>query len=214
MINANKQYAIVGGGDLAIEITSYMSEVYKLGTFSCKIWDDYINPDIIINERISYGGRFDDIATEAGEEALICIGNSESRAKIARLLTSRGITLGTFIHPSAIVSASAKLLPGCIIFPFTCVSAHASVGYNTILNSHVGIGHHALIGNNCVISPHTLIAGRAVIGDGSFLGSGTVVTPGKRIGKNTKVAAASVVYRNSPEEAFLSGNPAKNFSKG
>lgn len=209
-----KQYDIIGGGDLATEVAQYLSDIYKTGTFKVKIWDDYNNPELIINEHFSYGGKLDDIVMETGREALVCVGNSKSRREIAEFLLARRIPLSTFIHPSAIVSSSAEVKAGCIIFPFTCVSAHAVVGYNTILNSHVGVGHHALVGDNCVISPQTLIAGRAKVGDNSFLGSGVVIAPKKCIGSNTKVAAASVVYRNSPDNAFLSGNPARNFTKG
>ena len=206
-------YSIIGGGGFGAEIAGYLGDINKNKKYICKIWDNFFNHQAFRNVNCIYAGNIENIKTVQSEVVLICIGNCERRAQIADFLKRRNIRLGRFIHPSSIVSSSAKIQDGCIILPYTSVSVDAEVGYNSVLNSHVAIGHHAKIGDHCVISPQTLVAGNAVIGDECFLGAGVMITPGKKIGKLSKISAGSVVYRNAQSGAFLLGNPAKNFSK-
>ena len=209
-----QRYAIIGAGDLAVEVICYLLETHDPSSLNCTIWDDYENSQLIRDSRCKYGGKLQEITVKADEKALICLGDCNRRREITSFLKVRGIDLGNFIHPSSVVSSFAKVSNGNIILPYSCISAEAIIGENTLINSHVAIGHHAKIGENCVISPQVLIAGRVEVGRETFIGAGAIITQGKNIGEKSKVSAGSVIYRNASERAFLFGNPAKNFSKG
>lgn len=208
------RFALIGGGGLGLEIAGYIHDTLQDHLESLSLWDDSLPATSPALPVLTYRGKINDIKVSADETALICIGDTETRTHMARQLESKHITLGRFIHPSAIISSQATLADGCIILPFSCISYAATLGPNTLINSHVGIGHHATVQAHSVISPHSLIAGHTTIGEGVFIGSGAVITPGKTIGNHTKITAGSVVYRNAPENSFLSGNPAKNLRRG
>lgn len=208
-----KRFSIIGGGGFGHEVISYIRELYYDMNLEIRVWDK--NPDINLIDipELHFGGSLDNISVHPSEEVLICIGDCKIRSKISDFLNSRGINLGKFIHPAAVISSFSQIESGCIIFPFSCISTDACIGFNTVINSHVAVGHHATIGPNSVISPHCLVSGGAKLGSETFLGAASTITPGKSIGSSSKIAAGSVVYRNAGSGAFLSGNPARNFRK-
>lgn len=208
-----KKYSIIGGGGFGLEVAGYISDINKGTSIRLNLWDDVpINTGECLG--LTYQGTISDIVLQKDEIPLVCIGDCDTRARIGLLLRDKGIELGTFIHPAATMSSQAHIASGCIVLPFSCISFSAKLGWNAFINSHVGVGHHAVIGEHCVISPQSLIAGYAKIGNKVFMGPSAVVTPGKSVGDNSKISAGSVVYRNYPNGAFLSGNPAKNYKKG
>ena len=206
-----KKFSIIGGGGFGLEVAGYISDIHQGTSISLNLWDD-LRPSQIEHPRLTYQGSISDIVLQKDETALVCVGDCDTRARIAILLRDKGINLGKFIHPAAVVSSQASIATGCIVLPFSCISFSAKMGWNTLVNSHVGVGHHAVVGDHCVISPQSLVAGRAEIGDRVFMGSGSIVTPGKSVGHNSKISAGSVVYRNYADRAFLSGNPSKNYT--
>ena len=206
-----EKFSIIGGGGFGSEVAGYISDIHQGTNIIFNLWDD-LGPSQTEQPRLTYQGSISNITLQKSETALICIGDCDARAQIAILLRDKGIELGKFIHPAAVVSSQASIASGCIVLPFSCISHSAKVGWNTVINSHVGVGHHAVLGDHCVISPQSLIAGRAQIGDRVFMGSGAIVTPGKSVGHNSKISAGSVIYRNYADGAFLSGNPSKNYN--
>jgi sugar O-acyltransferase (sialic acid O-acetyltransferase NeuD family) len=210
MSDLNRKFSIIGGGGLGFEILGYLLDVYKGSSLRLRVWDDTPPQGPLYTDAWRYEGALPDIQVADDEEVLICIGNCDARTRIAELLRGKGVNLGKFIHPSAVIASSAKVQPGSIILPFSCVSFDSSIGHNTLINSHVAVGHHAKIAENCVLSPQCLVAGGALIGPGTFVGGGVVIGQGVVIGAGSTVAAGSVVYRSSDDRAFLTGNPAKN----
>lgn len=208
-----EQFSIIGGGGFGMEMAGYIYDIHEGSSITMNLWDDF-TPTYTELPGLTYRGSVSDISIKKNEIALICVGDCDTRARIAILLREKGIELGKFIHPAAVVSSQASIAPGCIVLPFSCISFSAKLGWNTVINSHVGVGHHAVIGDHCVISPQALVAGYAKIGNSVFMGSGAIVTPEKSIGHNSKISAGSVVYRNYAARAFLSGNPSKNYNKG
>jgi UDP-N-acetylglucosamine acyltransferase len=54
--------------------------------------------------------------------------------------------MGTTIHPTAIVHASAKLAEGVSVGPFSIVDEHVEVGVNTTIGAHCVLTGHTVIG--------------------------------------------------------------------
>ncbi|MDE0113252.1 MAG: UDP-3-O-(3-hydroxymyristoyl)glucosamine N-acyltransferase, partial [Albidovulum sp.] len=68
------------------------------------------------------------------------------------------------IHPSAIISPTARIGAGCRIGPFTVVQPGTSIGAGSIVGSSVSIGCNVRIGERAVIYPGVRIGRNVVIG--------------------------------------------------
>ena len=88
---------------------------------------------------------------------IISIGNNQIRRKIAEKLD---VEFGTAIHPSAVVSPSAKIGEGTVIMPGAVINADAVIGKHCIINT-VGVGSCVIqclhIGKNCMIGAGSVV---------------------------------------------------------
>lgn len=140
---------------------------------------------------------------------LISIGKNTVRAARFRDALNNGMRPATLIHPSAIVSESARILGGTVVMPRVVVNAAAEIGENCILNTAAVIEHDCRIGDHVHLSPGVLLAGGVTVGSLSHLGIGAVVLPGVRIGESVTVGAGAVVTKSVPDGATVIGVPAK-----
>lgn len=101
---------------------------------------------------------------------------------------------GAFIHAGAVIARSA------ILGEVTHVGARAHIG---IL---ANVGHDASIGPGSTVSSHAIIAGRARIGTGCWIGASAVISNALVVGDHAKVRIGSVVVKDIPARADVSGN--------
>src|SRR5687768_15376232 len=59
--------------------------------------------------------------------------------------------LGVFIHPTAVVDASAEFADGVVVGPYTVIGPGVSIGAGSRLGPHVYIERDTEIGAGCVI---------------------------------------------------------------
>lgn len=134
---------------------------------------------------------------------IVSIGNNSIRQKIVKQLS--GI-FGNAVHPSAIVSESAKIGAGSVVMQGTVIQAESEVGKHCIVNTGASIDHECVLEDYVHISPHATLCGNVFVGEGSWIGAGSVVLPGIRIGKWSVIGAGSVVSKNMPDEVLAVGN--------
>jgi UDP-3-O-[3-hydroxymyristoyl] glucosamine N-acyltransferase len=79
------------------------------------------------------------------------------------------------IHPSALVSPSARIGDGVFIGPFAVVSDDATVGERTTIGAHCFLGQGALIGPDCTLHSGVRIYENAEVGARTILHSGVVL---------------------------------------
>lgn len=84
---------------------------------------------------------FEDYLTEY-PVAIPAIGDPEVRMRWMRELISAGYVIPTLIHPTAIVSGSAEIGNGTVIFANAVISPGASVGRGSIISSGVTIARN------------------------------------------------------------------------
>jgi len=101
----------------------------------------------------------------------------------------------TVVHPTAVVSPTARLGNGVFVGPLAIVSTSAYVGDHSIVHLHASIGHDATIGEHCVILPGARISGSAILGNRVLIGSNAFVNAGVRIGHDCQVDALTYVSR-------------------
>jgi UDP-2-acetamido-3-amino-2,3-dideoxy-glucuronate N-acetyltransferase len=84
-----------------------------------------------------------------------------------------------FAHPTAEVSAKAKIGKGTKIWHLCQVREGAEIGENCILGKNVYIDEGVKIGKNCKIQNNTSIFSGATVEDGVFIGPHCILTNDK-----------------------------------
>ena len=152
---------------------------------------------------------FEDIKENRDYHIAFGIGNNQIRAKLYKKVRENGFAIPTLIHPSSIISSSARIEEGTVVMPNVVVNAKAYIGKCVILNSSCVVEHESIIGDFVHISPKVAIAGNVRIGDFTHIGIGSSVIQCLEIGKNSIIGAGSVVVKNIPDFKKAYGNPCK-----
>ena len=140
---------------------------------------------------------------------IVAIGDNTMRSYVHSRLVDSGRTFATITHPTASVSASAAVEPGCYLGEFACVRTNASVGAGTVLNSGSVVSHDCQIGEFVTFGPNAAAAGRAVVGARSTIGVGASVRPRAVVGCDCQVGAGAAVVSDITDGAVVGGVPAK-----
>src|SRR5574344_88016 len=152
---------------------------------------------------------FDDIKENRDYHIAFGIGNNQIREKLYKKVKENGFSTPILIHPSSIISSSAKIEEGTVVMPNVVVNAKAYIGKCVILNSSCVVEHESIIGDFVHISPKVAIAGDVKIGDFTHIGIGSSVIQCLEIGKNSIIGAGSVVVKNIADFKKAYGNPCK-----
>jgi sugar O-acyltransferase (sialic acid O-acetyltransferase NeuD family) len=137
---------------------------------------------------------------------IVSIGVNAIRKKVVEKLTGE---FGTAIHPSAIVSPSAKIGEGTVVMAGAIINADAVIGKHCIINTGASVDHECVIGDYCHIAPHATLCGQVHVGEGSMVGVGACVIPCKNIGSWCTIGAGAAVVKDIPDGATAVGVPAQ-----
>lgn len=219
------QYVLYGGGDFAIEVATYLLDIFVTREISRSSNEAPIFP--IVSDIVSSGfvrrkdfetilsdlpkvhSSVDSVQAIDQKQVIICIGDAHARHRILLELRDKNIKLGTLVHSSAYVSDNAKIGNGSIICPFAFIGPFASVGANCAINVGAIVGHDAVLGESTVLSPGADINGRAETGKAAFVGAGAILHPKARLGAFGKLSAGSVLNIRVDDGFLMHGNPAK-----
>jgi UDP-perosamine 4-acetyltransferase len=139
----------------------------------------------------------------------VAIGENRLRETLGRRGRELGFTLVNAIHPSAIVSPTARLGEGIAVMAGVAINADTQVGDLAIINTGAVVDHDCHLGAACHLGPASALAGGVTVGERAFLGVGARVIPGVAIGADAIVGAGGVVVRNLPDGVLAIGVPAK-----
>lgn len=146
--------------------------------------------------------------TEASE-AVIANGEPFVRQLLLAKLDRCHIRLSSLVDEFAVISDSASIGEGAVIFPGCYVSAGARLGRNVAMISGAMVGHDTVVGENCVLSGLVNLGGGCTVGDNSYLGMGAQVREITRIGQGSIVGMGSIVFADVPAEVIALGNPCR-----
>lgn len=143
-----------------------------------------------------------------GSEALFCsIGNNAVREKIFNEYELEQCPI--LIHPSTVLSPSARLGAGTLVVAGAIINADARLGLGCILNTACSVDHDCVLGDFVHISPGARLAGNVTIGSRSWIGIGAVVKEGVTIGSDVMVAAGAAVVTDIKDGDRVGGVPAQ-----
>ncbi|MBR0666562.1 acetyltransferase [Roseomonas hellenica] len=146
---------------------------------------------------------------EGVQAALVALGNNRLRQRIGRQLQEMGYLLPAAVHPSALVSPSARIGQGVVVMARAVVGTETVLQELSILNTGAVVDHDNSIGAAAHIAPGCALAGNVVVGDRTLIGVGTAVRPGIQIGGDVIVGAGSAVVSNLEADCRVGGTPAK-----
>jgi sugar O-acyltransferase (sialic acid O-acetyltransferase NeuD family) len=149
----------------------------------------------------------------AGNAVVIAVGDNRNRARCFDCAVASGLLPTTLIHPTAMVSPSARIGHGTVVMPGAIINACAFVGDNCIVNSGAIVEHDCRIAEHVHVSPGAVLGGDVKIGALAHIGLGAVVLPGARVGAESIVGAGAVVLKEVPARCTVAGVPAKVLKK-
>lgn len=141
--------------------------------------------------------------------AALGVGDNFIRKGMAARCAALGVSLLTVVHPSALISPSARIGAGVVLSPRAVVHTDAWVGEGTIVNTGGIVEHDVIVGEYAHVSPNAVLAGGSRLGALSHLGAGSVVIDDVVVGSGCIVGAGSVVTRSLPDDVVAYGSPAR-----
>jgi sugar O-acyltransferase (sialic acid O-acetyltransferase NeuD family) len=142
---------------------------------------------------------------EKGDAVVVGIGNNKKRIEVLQGVDQPA----TIIHKTAVISNSAIIGEGSVVFANVAVNPYTVIGNGCILNTASTIDHDCILGNGVHISPGAHLGGNVIIGDCSWVGIGASVKHGVTIGKNVMVGAGAAVVSDISDGVTVVGVPAK-----
>ena len=97
------------------------------------------------------------------DTAIVALGNNETRMRYHQILKDNNYKIPVLIHPTAYVSPTAEIAPGCIIRAKAVVSRDVKIGEASILNVGALIDHHVEIGYGCHILMGAVVRNKAKV---------------------------------------------------
>lgn len=206
-----KKIILVGGGAFARELLSWIldaSDVTPLPPVAGFLDDMQDAFTGFPGSDIRWYGAPSAYQPEEGDLFAIAIGDTSAKASICATLTAKGAKFLSLIHPSAVLSRSARLGDGVIVGPNAYIATHAVLGDYVCVNSLTGIGHDAVVGASATISSQVDVTGGVTIGEQVFIGSGARLLPRISVGERTRIGAGSIVVRSVKPDTTMFAKPA------
>jgi sugar O-acyltransferase (sialic acid O-acetyltransferase NeuD family) len=207
----NSKIILVGGGAFARELLSWIldaSDATPLPPVTGFLDDNADAFTGFPGSDVKWLGSPLSYQPEEGDLFAIAIGDTSAKALICAALAAKGGRFLTVIHPSAIISRSAKLGAGVIVGPNSYIATHAMLGDYVCVNSLSGIGHDAVVGASATISSQVDVTGGVTVAEEVFIGSGARLLPKISVGARTRIGAGAVVVRSVKPDTTMFAKPA------
>jgi len=127
--------------------------------------------DIAIGKLEEYVGLKDKY-----QNAVVAIGNNETRLFWIKKLEELGFKLPTLISEKAYVSPSATIQKGCVIESMAVINANAIVEKGSIVSSGSVVNHNSVVKQGCHIDCNSVVGADAVVPEKMHLNYGQIIT--------------------------------------
>lgn len=148
-------------------------------------------------------------AVPDGAPVALAVGNNTERLALLAWAQARGLDLPVLVHPSAVVSPSARLGAATVVMAQAAVNARATIGPACILNTSCSVDHDCVLGDGVHVAPGARLCGNVEVSPAALVGVGSSILPSLRVGANAVVGGGAVVVGNLADNATAYGNPAR-----
>ena len=163
---------------------------------------------VVLSEDAYVTGGAEELRRIGADCLALGIGRTAGRDRALRLIPSPE-DAPFLIHPSCIVSPSARVGRATLIGARAVVNAGAAIGAGVIVNTGAIVEHECAVGDSSHLSPASVLCGGVRVGARAWIGAGAVVIPEVTIGADAVVGAGSIVIRDVPAGTTVAGNPAR-----
>lgn len=202
-----KPIIFIGSGSVASEIISYLEDIQthdSAAKFTIYGFLDDNEDSFRINS-VKYGFEGDFLGPIKGHQFsddysyIFGLGLPEVKEKIALNFDLEKLDFPNIIHPSVVLSKTAKLGKGNVIYPNSVVGPNVIIGNFNLVTSYSFISHDCNIGNHNFLSTAGL-AGNVIIGNTNFFGIRSTVIPSVKIGSNNTIQAGMTIDKNVSDD--------------
>ena len=137
------------------------------------------------------------------------VGDTGPRRRLVEHVTTLGFEAIAAIHPSAVVSAHARLGLGPTVLANAVVNADARLGDHVIVNSGAIVEHDCVVGDHVHVATGARLASGVEVGDGVHIGAGATIRQQIRVGAGAVVGLGAAVVADVPAGAVVVGVPAR-----
>lgn len=141
---------------------------------------------------------------EIGSNSIIRSGAKIGVEGFEHKRTSKGII--SVVHDGKVNIGSSVEIGANNTVAKGVLQVDTSVGDNTKTDCLVHIAHGTSIGKNCLIAASAMIAGSVVVGDDVWIGPSASISSQIKVGDNAFITLGSVVVRDVPAGAKVTGN--------
>lgn len=141
--------------------------------------------------------------------AIVAVGDGALRLTLFETLRHGGFHTPNIVHPSAVISRSARLASGIFIGAGAIINTQAQIGEAAIVNTGARIDHDCKIGAGSHIAPGATLSGNVSVGARTWLGTGCAVRQGIVIGDDVLVGVGAAVVSDLTSGETYTGVPAR-----
>jgi sugar O-acyltransferase (sialic acid O-acetyltransferase NeuD family) len=198
-----KPIIFIGSGAVASEVISYLEDIHAQNpTESFEIYgflDD--DRDSFNLKSIKYGfkgfflGSISEHEFSQEYSYVFGFGSPHAKSKVAQSFDLEKYDFPNIIHPSVVISKSAKLGKGNIINPNCVIGPNCLIGNFNLITSYGFISHDCEIGDYNFFSTAGL-SGNVTVGHSNFFGVRSTVIPEVKIGSNNTIQAGMIIDKN------------------
>ena len=144
-------------------------------------------------------------------EAVYCpIGNNKLRVQILQEAKEIGFITPRYIHPSVIISPNVEIGDGVYILLGTTIMPHTVIKDYVMISMHVSLAHHSVLDEGVFLSTGCNFGASIHAKKYAYCGiSSTIMTGLHQLGEDCLIGAGAVVIRDVPDNAVMTGIPAK-----
>lgn len=141
--------------------------------------------------------------------AVVAIGKCEPRWRLGQSLKSRGFSLATLCHPSAVIAADVTIGEGSVLVAGSVINPGCRLGEGVLVNTRAVIDHDSEVDDAVHVGPGALLTGRTRVGRLSWIGASATVIEKVAIGDQCLVGAGALVLHPIPDRSKAYGVPAR-----
>ena len=189
---------LIGAGGFARELYAMLHDVFPATDYRVKgflaqdeggLRDHGIELPVL--------GDPEDYCPAQNDRLLLAIGAMPVRRRVIEALESKGGQVVSFVHPQAVVSPTAEIGLGAVIYPFAVVSNAARLEPHVHLNYYACVGHDCRVGTYSLFAPYATINGFVRLGVENYLSTHSSVAPGRTLGDRCKISANSACMQDA-----------------
>lgn len=145
----------------------------------------------------------------AAGDYLVAIAAPAPRERLGALLSGRGLSARTLVHPRSVIAPETTLGAGTLVLAQAHISSSVVIGEHCQVHYNATVGHDTHLGDRVTVYPGANVSGWVHIEEDVTIGSNAVILPSLRVGAGAFVGAGAVVTRDVESGLVVVGAPAR-----